>query len=164
MSSFVHLNYSNQHPGVTRVESALEGARQIGHGVSTSRSLATLLLSAIAAAIMVVAYQVMDSVAEGHLLVLWIGMWAAAFIALALLASTASRLSVSFKTGLDRWSRNLAQSRADQRLWAIAKADPRVMADLQAAASHQESLVVAQATKFSAAVPSAFPANYGRYI
>ena len=164
MSSFVHLNYSQQHPGVVRVESALEGARQIAHGVSSSRSLATLLLSAIAAAIMVAAYQLMDSVAEGHLLVLWIGMWAAAFIALALLANTATVMAASVKTGLDNWSRSLAESRADRRMWAIAKTDPRVMADLQAAAGHQESLAEAQTASFSAAIPSSFPKKYGRYV
>ncbi len=139
MTSFVHLEYSNQHPGVARVESAIASAQQIKRRFSGTRGLATLLLSAIAAAVMVVAYQVMDSMAEGHLMVLWIGLWAVAFATLAVCASTARALAASIKASLDGWSRNLAARRADERLWAMAKTDARVMADLQCAMSRSDA-------------------------
>ena len=132
MTSFVHLEYSNQHPGVTRVESAIESAREIKRTFSSTRSLATLLLSAIAAAVMVVADQVMNSMADGHLLVLWIGLWVVAFATLAACASTARHAVLKAKCGLDKWSRNNAARRADERLWSMAKTDARLMADLQA--------------------------------
>jgi hypothetical protein len=135
MTSFVHIEYSKDHPGVTRVESVIESAQHIGRGFSGKRGLATLLLSAMAAAAMVVAYEVMDTVAEGHLLVMWIALWAAAFVSLAMFAGTARSLATRIKVGLDDWSRALASARADERLWASAKADTRVMADLQAAAT-----------------------------
>ena len=133
MTSFVNIKYSTQHPGVVRAESAFGAVRQLAHAFSGTRGLATLLLSAIAAAVMVVAYQVMDSVAEGHLLVIWIGLWAVAFAVLAVFANAARNTAVSLKAGLDGWSRSLAEARADQRLWQAAKNDPRVMADLQMA-------------------------------
>lgn len=143
MTSFVHIEYSNQHAGVNRVESAIESAassaQHIKRNFSSTCSLATLLLSAIAAAVMVAAYQVMDSMAEGHLLALWIAMWVVAFVALAMFANTARSLATSLKAGLDDWSRSIAQARADQRLWALAKADPRLMADLQAARSRNDA-------------------------
>lgn len=139
MASFVDIKYSTQHLGVARAESAFDAVRQLGHGAAGSRSLATLLLSAMAAAVMVVAYQVMDNVAEGHLMVIWIGMWAAAFAVLALLAGAASSLATRIKAGLDAWSRSMAQSRADQRLWAMAQSDPRVMGDLQAAMARADT-------------------------
>ena len=136
MTTFVHLEYSNQHAGVARVEAAIQSAtssaQKIKRSFSATSSLATLLLSAIAAAVMVVAYQVVQTMADGHLLALWMGMWAVAFVALAVFASTARHLVVSAKVGLDRWSRNIAVKRADERLWAMAKTDPRLMADLQA--------------------------------
>ncbi|MES2942667.1 MAG: hypothetical protein V4772_07345 [Pseudomonadota bacterium] len=146
MTSFVHLDYSTQHPGVARIESAIDATQQLRKGFSATRSIATLLLSAIAAAVMVVAYQVMDSVAEGHLLVMWIALWAAAFVALAVFASTARHMAVSLKTSLDDWSRSIAEARADQRLWALAKADARVMADLQAARTRDDYGFDEQAT------------------
>jgi hypothetical protein len=133
MTSFVNIKYSTQHPGVVRAESAFGAVRQLGQAFSGTRGLATLLLSAVAAAIMVVAYQVMDSVTEGHLLVMWIALWAVAFAALAIFAGTARNVAARVKAGLDGWSRSMAEARADQRLWQAAKSDPRVMADLQMA-------------------------------
>lgn len=139
MTRFVHLEYSTMHPGVARVELAIEAAQQLRRGFSSARGLATLLLSAVAAAMMVAAYQVMDNVAEGHLLVLWIGLWAVAFAALATFAATARSLALSLKASLDTWSRKVATKRADVRLWTMAKTDPRLMADLQCAISRDET-------------------------
>lgn len=154
MTSFVNIKYSTQHPGVVRAESAFGAVRQLGGAFSGARGLATLLLSAVAAAVMVVAYQVMDSVAEGHLLVMWIGLWAVAFAVLAVFAGAARNAAVSLKVGLDAWSRSLAEARADQRLWQAAKNDPRVMADLQVAMARQQ-VAVEEAVAAPAAVVSA---------
>ena len=139
MTRFVHLDYSTQHPGVARVESAIGAAHQVRRGFSSTRGLSTLLLSAMAAAVMVVAYQVMDTVAEGHMLVVWMALWAVAFVVLAVFASSARALSCSIVRGLDNWSAATARARADQRLWAMASTDSRVMNDLQSAMSRSES-------------------------
>ncbi len=168
MTSFVNIKYSNQHPGVARVESAIDAAKQLRQGFSGTRGLATLLLSAMAAAVMVVAYQVMDSVTEGHLLVMWIALWAAAFAALALFAGTARRLATQLKTGLADWSQSLAQARADQRMWAAARNDARVMADLQAAISREEAAAEAatpataaeRTVKLGSSMMRAYQRNY----
>ncbi len=139
MTSFINVKHPAEHPGVVRVEAALAAAGQLKKQVSGTRGLATLLLSAMVAAATVVAYQVMDSVAEGHLLVVWIALWAVAFAALALFAGAARRLATRTLSGLNDWSQAIAQARADVRLWEAAKADPRVMADLQVAMARQES-------------------------
>ena len=138
MTSFVNIKYSKDHPGVARLESAINSAQHIGRAFPGKRGLATLLLSAMAAAMMVVAYEVMDSVAEGHLLVMWIALWAAAFVSLAVFAIPARHLATRLKVGLDDWSHALAEARADERLWAAAKADARLMADLQAIVSRHD--------------------------
>jgi len=138
MTSFVNIAYSKVHPGVARMEAAVQSAQHIGRDLSGKRGLTTLLLSAMAAAVMVVAYEVMDTVAEGHLLVMWIALWAAAFVSLAMFAAPARNLATQLKAGLDDWSRALAEARADQRLWTAAQTDTRVMADLQAAISRQQ--------------------------
>jgi hypothetical protein len=138
MTSFVNTQYSKEHTGAARVESALHAASQLRQGFSGTRGLAALLLSAIVAAIMVVAYQVTDSVAEGHLLVIWIALWAVAFAGLAMLAGTARNLATRTVAALDAWSQAVAQARADIRMWEAAKTDPRVMADLRVAMARQE--------------------------
>ncbi len=161
MTSFVNIKYSTQHSGVARAESAFGAVRRLAHAFTGTRGLATLLLSAIAAAVMVVAYQVMDSVTEGHLLVMWIGVWAVAFAVLAIFAGAARNAAVSLKTGLDSWSRSLAEARADQRLWQAAKNDPRVMADLQMALlrSQADAEVVADAAVAGPAAVASVPAG-----
>ena len=138
MTSFINIQLPTEHPGVVRVSAAFSAAGQLRKRISGTRSLATLLLSAMLAAAMVVAYQVMDSVAEGHLLVVWIALWAVAFAALALFAGATRRLAVRAVSGLNDWSQGIAQARADVRLWEAAKSDPRVMADLQIAMARQE--------------------------
>ncbi len=165
MTSFVNPKYSTEHPGVARVESAIDAARQLRQGFSGTRGLAALLLSAIAAAVMVVADQVMDSVAEGHLLVMWIALWAVAFAALALFAGTARNLAARVMAALDAWSGSIAQARADIRLWETAKTDPRVMAELRVAMARQETtveaapvpLATATAIVTATAVPATLP-------
>ena len=133
MTHFVTPTFPTEHPGVVRMEAAAHNARELGRSLSGGRGLATVLLSAMAAAVLVAAYQVMDTVAEGHLLVIWTGAWLAAFAALALLAGTSRSLAAAMKTRLDAWSRRIAHRRAEARLWAIAQNDYRVMSDLQAA-------------------------------
>ncbi len=154
MTSFATINLPLRHSGVARAEAAPDAliavAGPVRQGVSGTRALATLLLSAMAAAIMVVAYQVMDSMVEGHLLVMWIALWAVAFAALALFAGAARNLAARLKAALDGWSLSMAQARADQRLWALAQSDPRVMADLQVAMAHHEAEAEAASVPVSA--------------
>lgn len=133
MTSFVTPSFPTEHSGVVRMEAAAHNARELSRSLSGGRGLASVLLSAMAAAVLVAAYQIMDTVAEGHLLVIWTGAWLAAFVALALLAGTSRSLAAGLKFRLDAWSRRVAQARAEERLWAIAQSDVRVMADLQAA-------------------------------
>ena len=140
MSTFIHTHYPTEHPGVQRAEAAIEGALLLRQRWSSISGVAALLLTAIVAAVLVVAYQVMDSVVEGHLLVMWMALWALAFTGLALYSGTVKGLVARTKGGLDSWAHSQAKARADERLWAIAKTDTRVMADLHSAITRQQSL------------------------
>ncbi len=165
MTRFVHLQYATEHPGVVRVESAIAAAQHLRQGFSGTRALAKLLLSAIVAAVMVVAYQIMDTLTEGHMLVIWTGLWAAAFVALAAFASTTRHLATRIKGSLDNWSRNIAQARADERLWAAARVDPRVMADLHNAMARTEQTfpdkpAISHQAVFSSALLRAYQRNH----
>ena len=136
MYSFVNIKHSAQHLGAEQTKSAAAAA-PVRQGSSSTRGLSTLLLSAMLTATMVVAYEVMDSVAEGHLLVIWMVLWAVAFCALAIFAGASRQLAGRLKNSLDAWSRSVAEARSDQRLWAAAQQDPRIMSDLQAAIARQ---------------------------
>jgi len=138
MTRFIDIDYPTHHHGADRVESAIDAAQKARRDFSGARGLATLLLSALTAAILVVAYQVMDSVAEGHLLAMWMALWIVAFAALALFAGGTRRLAARTRGGLDASSRSRAQTRADRRLWAMALEDNRLMTELQVAMTRGE--------------------------
>jgi hypothetical protein len=146
MSTFVNTYYPKEHPGVQRAESAIEGALLLRQRWSAFSGLVALLLTAVVAAVLVVAYQVMDSVVEGHLLVLWMALWALAFAGMALYSGTARNVVTRGKAALDSWAHGQAKARADDRLWVIAKSDSRVMADLHSAITRQQSLAEADAS------------------
>jgi hypothetical protein len=106
--------------------------------LDSSRSLAGMLLAAVVAALMVVADQLIDTWADGHLLVVWVGLWTVAFTALALLAPPLRQLTDSAARMLTRWSKARAQDRSDSAIWAVAQQDYRVMRDLQVASIRGE--------------------------
>jgi hypothetical protein len=132
-SHFVHLEYPTIHPGVARAEQVVQNVRDIRDNFNGPRSLSTLLLAAVVAAMVVVADQLIDTWADGHLLAAWVALWAVGFVAVGLFAGATRDLAGRLMAGLDAWSARVAQRRADERLWAIAQTDARLMADLQGA-------------------------------
>ncbi|ABM35426.1 hypothetical protein [Polaromonas naphthalenivorans] len=153
MTYFINNPYSDHHHGADRVEAVMDAAQHLPEGIAGKRGVALLLGSAMAAAVMAVAYEVMDSADESHLLMIWVGLWLALFALLAFFAGALRATGMRFKRSLDAWSLALAEARADQRLWASAKADPRIMADLQMAITRSE--VQAEANAVPAATARA---------
>jgi hypothetical protein len=137
-ASFVHLEYSTSHPGVERMERVMHSANVVRKSLDATRGLAGVLLAAMVATLVVVADQLMETWADGHLLAAWVLMWVIGFAALALLAPTARNLAARVMASLDGWSQDVARRRADERLWDLARKDARVMADIQAAAVRAE--------------------------
>ena len=135
MTSYAHVNYPAEHPGVVRAERVAKSMRQAARGFDGARAGASLLLAAIVASLMVVANQVIDTWTEGHLLGAWIVMWAVAFAALALFAAPAKRASGSLRTAMKRWAAARKQAAEDEQLWSLALTDARVMADISRAMS-----------------------------
>lgn len=139
MTNFVHVEYPHRHPGVERLEHVVAAAGQMRKGFDSTKGLAAMLLAAMVAALVVVADQLVDTWADGHLLAGWVVLWVVGFAAIALLADTARRVAARSMKALDGWSRRVARQRAEERLWELARKDERVMADLQAARSRQEA-------------------------
>ncbi len=133
MTSFINPSFPSEHPGVVRAESVAAAARGLYQNFDSSRSLAAVLLAAVVSALVVAADQLVDSWAEGHLLMAWVIVWAVGFAAMALFAGSARNLASRVVKALDAWSLREARARADKRLWATALSDPRIMADLQVA-------------------------------
>ncbi len=92
-----------------------------------------MLLAAMVSALVVVADQLVETWADGHLLAAWVAAWLVGFAGLALFAGAARNLAAAVISAGNAWSERVARSRADARMWNIARTDPRVMSDLTAA-------------------------------
>ncbi len=135
MTSFAHVDYPSQHPGVARAERVAKDLTQVARGFDATRASASLMLAAIVAALVTVAGQVVETWTEGHLLAAWIVMWVVAFAALALFAAPAKRAAIALRAGLKRWAAARKQAAEDDQLWKLALTDARVMADISRAMS-----------------------------
>ena len=132
MTSFAHVTYPAEHPGVLRAERAASALKSSFEG---GRGAASLLLAAIVAALVVVANQLVDTWTEGHLLAAWVVMWTIAFAALALLAAPARRTVQGLRGGLGRAAEARRRAAEDRKFWQVALTDARVMADISRAMS-----------------------------
>jgi hypothetical protein len=137
-SHFVHLDYPSIHPGVARAEQVVQNVRNMRASINGPRSLSTLLLAAVVAAMVVVADQMMVTWADGHLLAAWVALWAVGVAAVGLFAGVSRELAGKFWTRMDAWSASLAQRRSDERMWSIAQTDARLMAELHSAMSRED--------------------------
>jgi hypothetical protein len=105
---------------------------------TSTKTLATWMLAAGVAALVVLADHLIDDWAETHVLAAWLALWAVAVVAIAALRGVSRLLAQNLMVGLDAWSAHVARRRADERLWAMAQTDSRLMQDLQVAMDRSE--------------------------
>jgi len=99
----------------------------------SARPLAAMLLAAVVSALVVAADALIDSYADGHLLLAWTVLWAVGFAAMALFAGSAREAAQRLLNATGTWRARRETLHADAALWALAQRDPRIMADLQGA-------------------------------
>lgn len=133
MTSFVHIDYRTEHPGVTRLEQAADAVKSVASRFDAARGAASLLLAAVVSAMLVVANQVIDTWGEGHLIAAWMVLWVIAFTGLALLATPVRRAVASLRAGGKAWAEARRREAEDQQYWNAALHDARIMADLSRA-------------------------------
>lgn len=118
----------------TDIPSARHAPRSSRHFDPTSaRALAAMLLAAVVSALVVAADALIDSYADGHLLLAWSVLWAVGFAAMALFAGSAREAARRLLKATGTWQARRQTLHADAALWALAQRDPRIMADLQSA-------------------------------
>ncbi len=145
MTSFVHTNFVTAHPGVVRAESVAAAVNDLRKKFDATKSLATMLLAALVAALVVVADQLINTWADGHLLAAWVALWSVAFVAIASLAPAAKRAAVSLSAQTKAWSHRIMTAQSEACYWESAQSDPRIMAELQAAILRSEEAAPAAA-------------------
>ncbi len=114
---------------------------------SNPRKLAVALLTASVAGLLVLADTLMNDWAESHVLAAWLALWLVGVVALLALRGVTRFVAQALMAKLDTWAAQSASRRADARLWAMAKADPRLMAELQVAMTRQAAEAAPAAAK-----------------
>jgi hypothetical protein len=100
---------------------------------TSTKTLATFLLAAGVAGLVVMADQLIDDWAETHVIASWLALWAVAVLAIGALRGVSRLFAQKMMGALDGWSASVARRRSDERLWAMAQSDERLMQDLQTA-------------------------------
>ena len=131
MSRFAEPHLANAPHDAPNASPLLIG--NMGSALDGSRTLAGMLLAASLAALLVVADQVIDTWADGHLLAGWVALWTLAFAALALLTPPLRQVAAWLAGGFVRRLVQLRATRAERRMWDLACHDPRVREEIQAA-------------------------------
>jgi len=103
-----------------------------------SKTLAGVLLSAVLASLLVVADQVIENWADGHLLLGWVALWSLVFAGLAFCVRPLRRMSAAMAQAVDGWLLSAKQGREEARMWECARMDPRVMDELRAAVARAD--------------------------
>lgn len=133
MTSFTNPGYPDKHNGVERLENAAMAVGQVASQFKGAKGLVALLLASVISAMVVVADQIVSSWTDGHLLMAWVALWVMVLAALALFAEASRGCTAGAIAALEAWSQAAQERAADERIWAVAQADPRLTADLQAA-------------------------------
>lgn len=100
---------------------------------TSAKVLSTVLLAAGVAALVVITDHWIDDWAETHVIAAWLALWLVAVLAIAALRGVTRWLAQNVMRGLDAWSARVARRRSDERVWAMAQSDSRLMNELQTA-------------------------------
>lgn len=133
MTSFVQPEFPRVHGGAVRFAGALERVQSTLAHLRSPAGMAGALVAGGLAAVIVVAEQVVSAWADGHLLAAWIAMWAIVFGLLAAFSDAIRAWPVRWQAHLQARREAAAARAADERTWAAAVADPRLMAELDCA-------------------------------
>ncbi len=130
--------FSTTHEGLERV---LEGTRTLSQAVGPTRSLRAVplvVLTGIVAAVVVLASRLFgDQIPDGFTPE-WLALWALGAFAAVLFARVSAKIGHRLIHATQGWAGQIRRSQEEAALMAVARQDPRVLADLRAAQSRGE--------------------------
>lgn len=143
MTSFVNPGQPKNHQGAVRLETIASAVSRVFAQFRGAKGLIAMLLAGGLSALVVVADQIVSTWTEGHLLMAWVALWAMVFTAVALFAEASRGWTSRMTAALQQRARAASERAADERFWAVAQSDPRLMAELQAARYRAEQPALA---------------------
>jgi hypothetical protein len=138
MTNFVQPSFPTHHEGIERVSEAIDSASNAYRNFDGARGVATFLLAAVVSGLILAAYQLIETWADGHLLAAWIALWTIAFAVLALAAGPIRSAVLNMKefdgsAMYAAWSARRKSRLHDEKMWECARHDERLMEDIMRA-------------------------------
>ena len=158
MTHIVSADFPQSHDGWDRMEQGLSRATQFWRRLHGAKGMPATLVTGGLAAVIVVANQVVDAWADGHLLLAWIALWAVIFALLAMFSDAIRAWPQRLRGGIARRLQAYQAAESDAHTWAAALSDPRLMADLD----HARLRAEAAAQRRGEAAPRWSRWDYGR--
>jgi hypothetical protein len=150
MTTFVQPDFPRVHEGANRLTSVLEWTRASFSRLGSPKALASILVTGGLSAVIVVAEQVVTALTDGHLLLAWVAMWLIVFGLLATFSDAIRALPTQLQAHLAARRLSAARRTEDERTWAAALGDPRLMAELDSALlrAQRDALASGQETPY----------------
>lgn len=133
MTHIVSAEFPQSHGGWDRMSEGVSLVQPLLRQLRGSKGLQATLVTGGLAAVIVVANQIVNAWADGHLLLAWVAMWAVIFALLALFSDVIRAWPARLRAGIARRWQEYQRAQADARTWAAALSDPRLMAELDCA-------------------------------
>lgn len=133
MYRFADTDFSPTHGGVQRLSDSFGLMRRAAAKLRGAKGLPGVFVAGGVAAAIVVADQIVSALADGHLLLAWVAMWVVVFTLLAVFSDAIGAWPTALRQRIAASKQASSERAEDERTWAVAQSDPRLMAELQCA-------------------------------
>ncbi len=147
MHRFTDTDFSATHAGAERLTDFFGTLRRFAARLPGATGLPGVLVVGGVSAAIVVADQIVSAWADGHLLLAWVAMWVVVFTLLAMFSDAIRVWPTALRQRIAAAAQASARKAEDERTWAVAQSDPRLMAEMQCALTRAQQQAEATGAK-----------------
>lgn len=133
-------HFPTSHDGLDRFIDGASAAKSIFSDIFSAQRLPTYVLGVTIMAVVTMTERALDAAETGFALE-WAVLTVVALVSFGLLARVVIRGTRATQSWFADYANHARQTRADVKLWATARRDPRVMNDILAAQGRADSMI-----------------------
>ncbi len=133
-------HFPTSHDGLDRFIDGASAAKSIFSDIFSAQRLPTYVLGVTIMAVVTMTERALDAAETGFALE-WAVLTVVALVSFGLLARVVIRGTRATQSWFADYANHARQTRADVKLWATARRDPRVMNDILAAQDRADSMI-----------------------
>ncbi len=133
-------HFHTSHDGLDRFIDGASAAKSVFSDIFSAKRLPTYVLGVAIMAVVTMAERALDAAQTGFAFE-WAVLTVVALATFGLLAGLIIRSTRAAQSWFADYSKHAEQTRADVKMWAAARRDPRVMNDIIAAQGHADWMI-----------------------